>query len=113
MLMYSEKGLIYLSIFLDAAFPLLPHRYQGKEGWAPASYLKKADILSQKMAAGGPVHASTNDLDVACKHQNANKENKENQRDRFSPFSDSKCSKQEFFFFILILKKSRKKNPKE
>ncbi|KAK9955927.1 hypothetical protein ABG768_015766 [Culter alburnus] len=65
-------------------------RYQGKEGWAPASYLKKADILSQKMAAGAPVHASTNDLEVACKQQNANKENKENQRDRFSPFSDSK-----------------------
>ncbi|XP_073680561.1 SH3 and PX domain-containing protein 2B isoform X1 [Garra rufa] len=65
-------------------------RYQGKEGWAPASYLKKADILSQKMVAGAPVHASTNDLDVACKQQNANKENKENQRDRFSPFSESK-----------------------
>lgn len=63
-------------------------RYQGKEGWAPASYLKKADILSQKMAAGAPVHASTNDLEVACKQQN--KENKENQRDRFSPFSDGK-----------------------
>ncbi|XP_016347703.1 SH3 and PX domain-containing protein 2B-like isoform X1 [Sinocyclocheilus anshuiensis] len=58
-------------------------RYQGKEGWAPASYLKK-------MAAGAPVHASTNDLEVACKQQNANKENKENQRDRFSPFSESK-----------------------
>ncbi|XP_059397656.1 SH3 and PX domain-containing protein 2B-like isoform X3 [Carassius carassius] len=65
-------------------------RYQGKEGWAPASYLKKADILSQKMAAGAPVHASTKDLEVACKQQNANKENKENQRDRFSPFSESK-----------------------
>ncbi|XP_042567160.1 LOW QUALITY PROTEIN: SH3 and PX domain-containing protein 2B-like [Cyprinus carpio] len=65
-------------------------RYQGKEGWAPASYLKKADILSQKMAAGAPVHASANDLEVACKQQNANKENKENQRDRFSPFSESK-----------------------
>ncbi|XP_016306876.1 SH3 and PX domain-containing protein 2B isoform X2 [Sinocyclocheilus anshuiensis] len=65
-------------------------RYQGKEGWAPASYLKKADILSQKMAAGAPGHASTNDLDVAFKQQNANKENKENQRDRFSPFSESK-----------------------
>ncbi|XP_067278902.1 SH3 and PX domain-containing protein 2B isoform X3 [Pseudorasbora parva] len=63
-------------------------RYQGKEGWAPASYLKKADILNQKMAAGAPVHASANDLEVACKQQN--KENKENQRDRFSPFSDSK-----------------------
>ncbi|XP_026051288.1 SH3 and PX domain-containing protein 2B-like isoform X3 [Carassius auratus] len=63
-------------------------RCQGKEGWAPASYLKKADILSQKMAVGAPGHASTNDLDVASKQQNANKEN---QRDRFSPFSESKC----------------------
>ncbi|XP_051536535.1 SH3 and PX domain-containing protein 2B-like isoform X2 [Myxocyprinus asiaticus] len=65
-------------------------RYQDKEGWAPASYLKKTDILSQKTASGAPVHASANDLDVACKQQNASKENKENQRDRFSPFSDSK-----------------------
>ncbi len=48
------------------------------------------------MAAGAPGHASTNDLDVACKQQNANKENKENQRDRFSPFSESKGSKQKF-----------------
>ncbi|XP_056587489.1 SH3 and PX domain-containing protein 2B isoform X4 [Triplophysa dalaica] len=62
-------------------------RYEGKEGWAPASYLKKADILSQKMAAGGPVHASTNDLDVAFKQQNAHREN---QRDRLTPFSDTK-----------------------
>ncbi|XP_057215491.1 SH3 and PX domain-containing protein 2B isoform X3 [Triplophysa rosa] len=62
-------------------------RYEGKEGWAPASYLKKVDILSQKMAAGGPVHASTNDLDVAFKQQNANREN---QRDRLTPFSDTK-----------------------
>ncbi len=72
------------------ALSLYPHRCQGKEGWAPASYLKKADILSQKMAAGAPGHASTNDLDVACKQQNANKEN---QRDRFSPLSESKRSK--------------------
>ncbi|XP_059382885.1 SH3 and PX domain-containing protein 2B-like isoform X2 [Carassius carassius] len=66
-------------------------RYQGKEGWAPASYLKKADILSQKMAAGAPCHASTNDLDVASKQQNANKEN---QRDRFSPFSEKAGARQ-------------------
>ncbi|XP_072517505.1 SH3 and PX domain-containing protein 2B isoform X1 [Salminus brasiliensis] len=65
-------------------------RYQGREGWAPASYLKKADILSQKMAAGAAAHASTNDLDGACKQQNASKENKENQRERFTPFSDNK-----------------------
>ncbi|KAL7854210.1 hypothetical protein AOLI_G00210540 [Acnodon oligacanthus] len=65
-------------------------RYQGREGWAPASYLKKADILSQKMAAGAAAHASTNDLEGVCRQQNASKENKENQRERFAPFSDSK-----------------------
>ncbi|XP_022532342.2 SH3 and PX domain-containing protein 2B isoform X1 [Astyanax mexicanus] len=63
-------------------------RYQGREGWAPASYLKKADILSQKIAAGAAAHASTNDLDGAGK--NLSKENKENQREKFSPFSDNK-----------------------
>ncbi|XP_051956606.1 SH3 and PX domain-containing protein 2B-like isoform X3 [Xyrauchen texanus] len=62
-------------------------RYQDKEGWAPASYLKKTDILSQKTASGAPVHASANDLDAAFKQQYASKEN---QMDRFSPFSDSK-----------------------
>ncbi|KAF4077210.1 hypothetical protein AMELA_G00205440 [Ameiurus melas] len=61
-------------------------RYQGKEGWAPASYLKKSDGSSQKMSS----HSSANDLDGACKQQNNNKENKENQRERFSPFNDKK-----------------------
>ncbi|TRY81752.1 hypothetical protein DNTS_031665 [Danionella cerebrum] len=45
-------------------------RYEGKEGWAPASYLKKADVLCPKMAAGASIHASTNDLESACKQQN-------------------------------------------
>lgn len=63
-------------------------RYQGKEGWAPASYLKKSDVLSQKMST----HSSANDLDGACKQQNNNKENKENQRERFSPFNDKKST---------------------
>ncbi|KAM9450402.1 SH3 and PX domain-containing protein 2B isoform 2-T2 [Clarias gariepinus] len=61
-------------------------RYQGKEGWAPASYLKKSEASSQKMSS----HSSANDLDGACKQQSSNKENKENQRERFSPFSDNK-----------------------
>ncbi|XP_030649370.1 SH3 and PX domain-containing protein 2B [Chanos chanos] len=61
-------------------------RYHGKEGWAPASYLKKADILSQKLAAGAAAHASTNDLD-ATKSQNATKDS---QRERLTPFSESK-----------------------
>lgn len=97
--MSSEKYLT--DIFLEHS-PLYSHRYQGKEGWAPASYLKKADILSQKMAAGAPGHASTNDLDVAFKQQNANKENKENQRDRFAPFSESKSSKQNICFIVIL-----------
>ncbi|TSY69817.1 SH3 and PX domain-containing protein 2B [Bagarius yarrelli] len=58
-------------------------RYQGKEGWAPASYLKKFDASSQKLSS----HSSANDLDGACKQQNS-KENKENQR--ISPFNDKK-----------------------
>ncbi|MFT7796188.1 SH3 and PX domain-containing protein 2B isoform X1 [Arapaima gigas] len=63
-------------------------RYQGQEGWAPASYLKKADLLSQKLAAGAAAHASTNDLDGFSKQHNATKENRDNQR--FPPLSDSK-----------------------
>lgn len=59
-------------------------RYEGKEGWAPASYLKKCDVSSQKMSAGGPVHASANDLDTAGKQQNSN------QRDRFTPLTETK-----------------------
>ncbi|XP_026851874.2 SH3 and PX domain-containing protein 2B isoform X1 [Electrophorus electricus] len=65
-------------------------RYQDQEGWAPASYLKKADILSQKASAGGAAHASTNDLDGVGRQQAASKENKEDQRERFSPFSEFK-----------------------
>ncbi|XP_027014701.2 SH3 and PX domain-containing protein 2B isoform X2 [Tachysurus fulvidraco] len=61
-------------------------RYQGKEGWAPASYLKKSDASSQKLSS----HSSANDLDGACKQHGSNKENKENQRERFGPFSDKK-----------------------
>ncbi|XP_023659309.2 SH3 and PX domain-containing protein 2B isoform X3 [Paramormyrops kingsleyae] len=66
-------------------------RYQGQEGWAPASYLKKTDILSQKLAAGGAAHASTNDLDGLSRQQNATKENREGQREaRPGPFADGK-----------------------
>ncbi|KAG9351311.1 hypothetical protein JZ751_022557 [Albula glossodonta] len=65
-------------------------RYQGQEGWAPASYLKKADILTQKLAAGAAAHASTNDLDGFSK-QNAAKENRDNQKDqKIAPFNESK-----------------------
>ncbi|XP_059207454.1 SH3 and PX domain-containing protein 2B isoform X3 [Centropristis striata] len=56
-------------------------RYQGREGWAPASYLKKTDIQGQKQSAGAAAHASTNDLDGFSKQNqqnNAAKENRDN-----------------------------------
>ncbi|XP_071316638.1 SH3 and PX domain-containing protein 2B isoform X2 [Trachinotus anak] len=72
-------------------------RYQGREGWAPASYLKKMDIQSQKQSAGSAAHASTNDLDGFSKQQqnNAARENKDNSQkeNRLSLFSDSNKSK--------------------
>lgn len=64
-------------------------RYQGREGWAPASYLKKADIQSQKQSAGPAAHASTNDLDGVSKQNQ--KENRDNQKEnRLSIFSENK-----------------------
>ncbi|XP_018607445.1 SH3 and PX domain-containing protein 2B isoform X2 [Scleropages formosus] len=63
-------------------------RYEGQEGWAPASYLKKADLLSQKLAAGAAAHASTNDLDGFSKQQNTSKENRDNHR--IPPLPESK-----------------------
>nr|XP_046266037.1 SH3 and PX domain-containing protein 2B isoform X1 [Scatophagus argus] len=70
-------------------------RYHGREGWAPASYLKKADIQSQKLSAGAAAHASTNDLDGVAKQNqqnNAARENRDNSQkeNRLSFFSDKK-----------------------
>lgn len=72
-----------------------PFRYQGREGWAPASYLKKVD--AQKQSAGAPPHASTNDLDGLSKQiqqNNAARENRENSQkeNRLSVFSDNNKS---------------------
>lgn len=58
--------------------------------------MKKADILSQKLASGAAA-ASTNDLDGFSKQQNKENTAKENRdkdqkENRFSPFSDSKRS---------------------
>lgn len=77
--------------------PSHPLRYQGREGWAPASYLKKMDIQSQKQSAGSAAHASTNDLDGFSRQNqqnNAAKENKDNgqKENRLSLFSDNNKS---------------------
>lgn len=47
--------------------PLLPHRYLGKEGWAPASYLKKAkdDLPARKKNLAGPVEIIGNIMEIS------------------------------------------------
>ncbi|KAF3705610.1 SH3 and PX domain-containing protein 2B [Channa argus] len=69
-------------------------RYQGREGWAPASYLKKSDIQSQKQSGGVAVHASANDLDGFSRQSNAARENRDNnhKENRLS-FADDNKSK--------------------
>ncbi|KAK2828115.1 hypothetical protein Q5P01_019149 [Channa striata] len=70
-------------------------RYQGREGWAPASYLKKCDIQSQKQSGGSAVHASTNDLDGFSRQNNGGRENRDNNQkeNRLSFVSDNNKSK--------------------
>ncbi|CAL8265516.1 unnamed protein product [Merluccius merluccius] len=64
-------------------------RYQGREGWAPASYLKKADMQAQKQSAGGAAHASTSDLEGSSRQVQQNNGAKDAQKDnKLSPFSD-------------------------
>ncbi|KAM4726877.1 SH3 and PX domain-containing protein 2B isoform 4-T4 [Anableps anableps] len=63
-------------------------RYQGREGWAPASYLKKSDI--QRQSAGAAAHASTNDLEGVSKQNLQNNASRDNQKEnRLSIFSDN------------------------
>ncbi|XP_012578027.1 PREDICTED: SH3 and PX domain-containing protein 2B isoform X2 [Condylura cristata] len=61
-------------------------RYQGKEGWAPASYLKKSsgEPLPPKLGPGSPTHSGIVDLDGISRQQNSVGREKEllnNQRD--------------------------------
>lgn len=61
-------------------------RYQGKEGWAPASYLKKSsgEPLPPKLGPGLSAHSGALDLDGVARQQNAVGREKEllnNQRD--------------------------------
>ncbi|XP_049730281.1 SH3 and PX domain-containing protein 2B isoform X2 [Elephas maximus indicus] len=75
-------------------------RYQGKEGWAPASYLKKSsgEPLPPKLGPGFPAHSGALDLDGISRQQNAVGREKEllnNQRDgrfegRLAPDGDVK-----------------------
>ncbi|CAG06329.1 unnamed protein product, partial [Tetraodon nigroviridis] len=70
-------------------------RYHCREGWAPASYLKKADTQSPKLSAGAAAHASTNDLDGASRHSQQNnvlRENRDNSQkeNRLSFLSENK-----------------------
>eukprot|EP00076_Gallus_gallus_P045270 XP_025010808.1 SH3 and PX domain-containing protein 2B isoform X6 [Gallus gallus] len=46
-------------------------RYQGQEGWAPASYLKKGngEMFSQKLGSGSSAHSCALDLDGISRQQ--------------------------------------------
>ncbi|CAL8365690.1 unnamed protein product [Lota lota] len=64
-------------------------RYQGREGWAPASYLTKVDMQAQKQSAGGTANASTSDLEGSSRQNQQNNGAKDAQKDpKLSPFSD-------------------------
>lgn len=67
-------------------------RSQGREGWAPASYLKKVDIQGQKLSAGA-AHASTSDLDGASR-QNQQNRDVGHKESRLSFLSDTKSESQ-------------------
>ncbi|XP_025126633.3 SH3 and PX domain-containing protein 2B [Bubalus bubalis] len=61
-------------------------RYQGKEGWAPASYLRKSsgEPLPPKLAPGSPAHVGVLELDGVSRQQNSVGREKEllnNQKD--------------------------------
>uniref|UniRef100_A0A8D0G9G5 SH3 and PX domains 2B n=1 Tax=Sphenodon punctatus TaxID=8508 RepID=A0A8D0G9G5_SPHPU len=73
-------------------------RYQGQEGWAPASYLKKGsgEMFPQKLVSGSSTHSYALDLDGVSRQQNSTgreKDGPNNQRDgRFDgrplPYAD-------------------------
>ncbi|XP_078509133.1 SH3 and PX domain-containing protein 2B isoform X3 [Lissotriton helveticus] len=73
-------------------------RYQGQEGWAPASYLKKGggDLQPQKLGSGPSAHSCSLDLDGVSRPQgavNREKEGPNQSRDgrldnRPAPFTD-------------------------
>lgn len=72
-------------------------RYQGKEGWAPASYLRKSsgEPSPPKPGPGSPAHAGVPELDGITRQTGREKELLNNQRDgrfdgRPAPDSDMK-----------------------
>uniref|UniRef100_A0A8C4Y1W7 SH3 and PX domains 2B n=1 Tax=Gopherus evgoodei TaxID=1825980 RepID=A0A8C4Y1W7_9SAUR len=61
-------------------------RYQGQEGWAPASYLKKGtgEMFTQKLGSGSSTHSCALDLDGVPRQQNSTgreKDGPNNQRE--------------------------------
>nr|XP_006138191.1 SH3 and PX domain-containing protein 2B isoform X6 [Pelodiscus sinensis]XP_006138192.1 SH3 and PX domain-containing protein 2B isoform X5 [Pelodiscus sinensis]XP_006138193.1 SH3 and PX domain-containing protein 2B isoform X4 [Pelodiscus sinensis] len=61
-------------------------RYQGQEGWAPASYLKKGsgEMFTQKLGSGSSTHSCSLDLDGVPRQQNSTgreKDGPNNQRE--------------------------------
>uniref|UniRef100_A0A8C6JHC3 Uncharacterized protein n=1 Tax=Melopsittacus undulatus TaxID=13146 RepID=A0A8C6JHC3_MELUD len=65
--MQSEEG----KKVLETSAPHGGSVYQGQEGWAPASYLKKGsgEMFSQKLGSGSSTHSCALDLDGISRQQ--------------------------------------------
>ncbi|EMP33458.1 SH3 and PX domain-containing protein 2B [Chelonia mydas] len=82
-------------------------RYQGQEGWAPASYLKKGtgEMFTQKLGSGSSTHSCALDLDGVPRQQNSTgreKDGPNNQREgRFDgrplPQADIRRMEEEYY----------------
>ena len=85
----GQPAVVYSLYMEHVAEHLGPCRYQGREGWAPASYLTKVDMQAQKQSAGGAANASTSDLEGASRQNQLNNGAKDPQKEpKLSPFSD-------------------------
>lgn len=97
------KHSLFPAAWLSSLSSILPPpRYQGKEGWAPASYLKKSsgEPLPPKPGPGSSAHTGVLDLDGVSRQQSSvgrDRELPNTQRDgrlegRPAPDSDIKQS---------------------
>ena len=83
----AQEHSFFLWAWQSSLFSILPPpRYQGKEGWAPASYLKKSsgEPLPPKPGTGSPAHTGILDLDGLSRQQSSVGRDREllnNQRD--------------------------------
>lgn len=109
----NQDNMIFLTIpMIWLTTGLYCFRYQGQEGWAPASYLKKgsSDMFPPKLGSAASAHSYALDLDGISRQQNSGGRDKDgpgNQRDgRFDsrplPNVDLRRSKLEVVNFKVL-----------